>query len=118
MGGRQTADFQGDEVRHGEHVPGDHHHHHEHEHDDVCRTWKRYSKSGMIAAGLMARMVVTYFDNHSQFHVHAFVLRLFCAILTVIDQRGGGSANFRIFWPTMRRNFFFGALRCPLEYSI
>ena len=108
MGGRQTADFQGDEVRHGEHVPGDHHHHHEHEHDDVCRTWN--SKSGMIAAGLMARMVVTYFDNHSQFHVHAFVLRLFCAILTVIDQRGGGGANFRIFLADDASKLF---LRCP-----
>ena len=32
MGGGQTADFQGDEVRHGEHVPGDHHHHDEGRH--------------------------------------------------------------------------------------
>ena len=34
MGGGQTADFQGDEVRHGEHVPGGHHHHRD-DHDDV-----------------------------------------------------------------------------------
>ena len=73
MGSWQTAHFQGDEVRHGEHVPGDYRQH------------GKYIGGDDDDDGLMVRMVVTYFDNHSQFHVHALVWRLFCAILTVID---------------------------------
>ena len=111
MGGWQTADFQGDEIRHGEHVPGDN------DLDYECHG--KYIGGDDDDDGLMVRMVVTYFDNHSQFHVHALVWRSFCAILTVIDQNRPGLANLNIFLADDAVKLFsVRCLPCPLEYSI
>ena len=55
MGGWQTADFQGDEIRHGEHVPGDR------LHDD--RRHGMYIGGDDDDDGLMVRMVVTITVN-------------------------------------------------------
>ena len=54
MGGGQTTHFQGDEVRHGEHVPGDH----DHDQDDNGEHLR-----GDDDDGLMVRMVLTITVN-------------------------------------------------------
>ena len=60
MGGEQETDVQGDEVRHGEHVPGDRR---QDGHDDDDDESDRRD----------GRIVVTYFDNQAQSHVHVLL---------------------------------------------
>ena len=104
MGGGQTTHFQGDEVRHGEHVPGDHHH----DQDDNGEHLR-----GDDDDGLMVRMV------SQSISCACFCLEvIFCAILTVIDKRRAGGANFRIFLADDAVGLFSWAVACPLEYSI
>ena len=98
MGGEQETDVQGDEVRHGEHVPGDRRQD-GHDDDDDDESDGRDSWDG--------RIVVTYFDNQAQSHVHV-LLRVVPNWQWLI--RGGPAAQiFGFFWGVGRcQNFFCG----------
>ena len=73
----------------------------------------------MMIIIIMIRIVLSYFDNHSQFDVHAFVWRLFCAILTVIDKKGPGGANLAFFFGRRcRKTFFLGCRSCRALLNI